>query len=177
MRRPALAIVAAIAENGVIGRDNGLAWRLRTDMRRFRELTLGKPLVMGRRTWDSIGKPLPGRETVVLTRDPAFAAPGVHVARDWPDAKRLAVSLAGRMGAGTVAIVGGADVYRLALPEADILHLTRVHARPKGDVTFPSFPPEDFREDRAVRHEAGPGDDHAVTFLDLVRAPPGAPRP
>src|SRR3978361_326884 len=94
-----LAIVVAIAENGVIGRDNQLVWRLRSDMRRFRTLTLGKPLIMGRKTWTSIGRPLPGRETVVLTRDRSFAAAGAHVATDWDAAKNVAADLADRMSA------------------------------------------------------------------------------
>ncbi len=98
MNRP-LIIVAAVADNGVIGRDNKLIWRLKTDLRRYRDLTLGKPMIMGRKTYESIGRPLPGRETIVLTRDPQFSAEGVHVARDWDEAVAMGDGLAERMGA------------------------------------------------------------------------------
>ncbi|KAA2242222.1 dihydrofolate reductase [Salinarimonas soli] len=173
MSRP-LAIVVAVAENGVIGRDNGLAWHQRADLKRFRALTLGKPIVMGRKTYASIGKPLPGRETVVLTRDPAFAAPGVHVAHDLPGAMRLADEIAGRMGADEIPVVGGAELYRAALPLADRLHLTLVHAEPEGDVSFPDYDPADFVETWRESHPAGPHDDHPFTFIDLRRRRPAA---
>lgn len=172
-----LSIVVALAENGVIGRDNALPWRLRTDLRRFRALTWGKPIVMGRRNWDSIGRPLPGRETIVLTRDPAFRAEGAHVVPDWQAALALARELAGRLSATEAAIVGGAEIYRLALPEADTLRLTRVHARPEGDVLFPSFAPEDFVETARETHPAGPEDEHAFTFVDLARRRAATPAP
>ena len=98
MSRP-LALVAAVADNGVIGRDNRLIWRLKTDLRRFRDLTVGKPMIIGRKTHESIGRPLPGRETVVLTRDPDFSAPGIHVAHGWDEALAVAERLAEGMGA------------------------------------------------------------------------------
>jgi dihydrofolate reductase len=164
-----ITIVAAIAENGVIGRDNQLVWRLRSDLKRFRALTWGKPLIMGRKTYESIGRPLPGRETIVLTRDPAFASPGARPAHDWVQAKRLAREVAGQMGASEVAVVGGAEIYRLALSEADRLYLTIVHASPDGDVTFPDFDRGMFREAASESHPASPEDEHPFTFLDLVR--------
>ena len=111
MTRP-LAIVAAVAENGVIGRDNKLIWRLRSDLRRFRDLTWGKPMIMGRKTFDSIGKPLPGRRTVVVTRDRGFAADGVDAAHGWPEALARAEELADELGATEIAVVGGAEIYR-----------------------------------------------------------------
>jgi dihydrofolate reductase len=173
MTRP-LMIVVAVAENGVIGRDNRLLWRLKTDLRRYRELTLGKPMIMGRRTYESIGRPLPGRETVVLTRDPAFAAVGVHVAHDWPGAVVQADVLAERMGADAIVVAGGTEIYRLALPEAERIHLTAVHASPEGDAVFPSFDRTRFREIRRIDHPAGPDDEHPFTFIDLVRRPAAA---
>ena len=109
MTRP-LIIVVAIADNGVIGHDNQLLWRLKTDLRRFRDLTWGKPMIMGRKTFQSIGKPLPGRETIVLTQDPAFDAAGTHTARRWEDARAIGESLADRMGAEAEALVGGAEI-------------------------------------------------------------------
>jgi dihydrofolate reductase len=168
-RRPALTIVVAAAENGVIGRDNQLPWRLKTDLRRFRTLTWGKPMIMGRRNWASIGRPLPGRETIVLTRDTAFAAAGVHVAHDWAGAKAKAAEVAAAMGAAEIAVVGGAEIYRLALPETDILYLTEVQGHPEGDVIMPAYDRTAFRETRRESHPAGPDDDYAFTYLDLVR--------
>jgi dihydrofolate reductase len=175
MTRP-LALVVAVAENGVIGRDNALVWHQRTDLKRFRALTLGKPLIMGRKTFASIGKPLPGRETVVVTRDVGFASPGIHVAHGLPEALRLADEIAGRMDADEISVVGGAEVYRLALPLADRLHLTLVHAAPEGDVSFPAYDPADFIETWRESHSAGPHDEHPFTFVDLQRRRPAASR-
>lgn len=169
---PLVAIVAA-AENDVIGRDNDLPWRIRTDLRRFRALTMGRPVIVGRRNWDAIGRPLPGREIVVMTRDPAFAAQGAHVAHDWAGAKRLAGDLAAALGADAIVVGGGAEIYRLAMPELARLHLTRVHARPPGDVLFPPFDESAFRETFRERHPAGDGDEHPFTFVDLVRRDAG----
>jgi dihydrofolate reductase len=171
-----LVVIAAIADNGVIGRDNKLIWRLRSDLRRFRALTWGKPLIMGRRTFQSIGRPLPGRETVVLTRDPAFSASGVHVARSWNEARQVAADLGTVMGADEAMVVGGAEVYALALPEAERLHLTLVHAEPEGDTLFPSFDSPAFGDLRREDHPAGPDDEHPFTFVDLERRPAAAGR-
>jgi dihydrofolate reductase len=168
MKHP-LAIIVAVAENGVIGRDNKLIWRLKSDLRRFRNLTWGKPMIMGRKTYESIGKPLPGRKTVVLTRDRSFSAEGVEVAHSWDDAVRRAEDLANRMGATEVAVVGGAEIYALALPHARRLHLTLVHAEPEGDTIFPSYDRSAFRELRRQDHPKGPDDEHPFTFLDLER--------
>lgn len=164
-----LAIVVAMAENGVIGRDQALPWRLRTDLRRFRDLTWGKPMIMGRRNFESIGRALPGRRSIVMTRDPLFGAEGVEVASNWGEAKRLAAEAAAQLGADEIAVIGGAEVYRLALPEAVRLRLTLVHALPEGDVLFPPFDRSAFREVARVACPAGPDDEHATTFLDMER--------
>ena len=164
-----LILVVAVADNGVIGRDNRLLWRLKTDLRRFRELTWGKPMIMGRKTFESIGKPLPGRETIVLTRDSAFQAEGIRVALSWPEAVATGQSLAKRMGADAVAVAGGAEVYALALPEVGRIHLTEVHAAPEGDAVFPDFNRSAFRETARRDHPAGPDDEHPFTFVDLER--------
>jgi dihydrofolate reductase len=164
-----LAVIAAVAENGVIGKDNRLLWRLRADLRRFRELTWGKPMIMGRRTFESIGKPLPGRETIVLTRDPDFSASGIHRAESWGEARAIAEGLAKQAGAPWIPVVGGAEIYAQALPEADLIYLTEVHTRPEGDAHFPFPDPAEFREVRATRHPAGPDDDHPFTFRDFER--------
>jgi dihydrofolate reductase len=164
-----LILVVAVADNGVIGRDNRLLWRLRTDLRRFRDLTWGKPMIMGRKTFQSIGKPLPGRETIVLTRDPAFGAEGVHVARSFNEALERGQDLAKAMGADAVVIAGGAEVYREALDAVARIHLTLVHASPEGDATFPEIDRTAFKEVRRSDHPAGGDDEHPFTFVDLER--------
>lgn len=164
-----VVIVAALADNRVIGRDNRLIWRLKSDLRRFREITMGRPLLMGRKTFESIGKPLPGRHTVVLTRDRAFAHPGVAVAHTAGEALELGRELASRHGADSVVIGGGADFYAQTLPLADRLRLTIVHASPEGDALFPDFDRSAWRETFSERHSAGPDDEHPFTFLDLER--------
>lgn len=169
MSCPVITLLAAVAENGVIGRDNDLPWRLRTDLRRFRQITWGKPLIMGRRNWESIGRPLPGRETVVLSRQPGFGPPGAHVACAWEDARAQAAALASRMGVDEICVVGGAEIYRLALPETDRMHLTRVHARPAGDVLFPRFDGDRWTEIWRESHPAGGGDEYPFTFVELSR--------
>lgn len=164
-----LVIVAAIADNGVIGDDNRLIWRLKTDMRRFRALTLGRPLLMGRKTFLSIGKPLPGRETIVLTRDPGFRTEGVHVAHSLAEALATGQRLGAAMAADCVVVAGGSDVYAQALPLADRLELTFVHAQPQGDAVFPAWPEADFVETAHADHPSGPEDEHPFSFATFRR--------
>ncbi len=171
-----LAIVAAVAENGVIGRDNKLIWRLKGDLRRFRDLTLGKPMIMGRKTFESIGKALPGRRTIVLTRDRSFVAAGIEVWHGWDEAVARAEALAGEMGATEIAVVGGSEVYALALPEARRLHLTLVRVSPEGDAVFPHYDRSAFREIRREERPKGPDDEHAFAFVDLERRSSAASR-
>ncbi|KQT09862.1 diacylglycerol kinase [Methylobacterium sp. Leaf399] len=160
--RPRIVVVAAVAGNGVIGRDNQLIWRLRSDLRRFKALTMGRPLLMGRKTFQSIGRPLPGRRTLVLTRDPGFAAEGVEVVHGWEAA------LAAAEG-GELMVAGGAEIYALALPQADAIHLTEVEAAPDGDTVFPAFDRSAFREVGREAHPAAEHDDHPFAFVDLIR--------
>ena len=162
MAQPTICLVVAVARNGVIGRDNGLAWHLSSDLKRFKALTMGTTLLMGRRTWDSIGRPLPGRRTLVLTRDPTFSVEGAETVHSW----EAALAAAG----DRLMVVGGAEVYALALPQADVIHLTEVEAEPPGDVRFPSFDRTRFREVFRQTHEAGPRDDYPYAFVDLERA-------
>jgi dihydrofolate reductase len=164
-----LAIVAAVAQNGIIGRNNQLIWRLKTDLRRFRTLTLGKPIIMGRKTFESIGRALPGRHTIVLTRDPGFGPAGVTVARGWDEAVGSADASAAALDARELMVVGGADIYALALPRSDRLCLTLVEAAPEGDASFPAWDRAAFREVRREAHPAGPDDEHPFVFLDLER--------
>ena len=160
--RPEITLVVAVAANGVIGRDNGLAWHLRGDLRRFKALTMGKAMLMGRRTFASIGRPLPGRRTLVLTRDAGFAADGVETVHDWAQALDA-------VGADELMVVGGAEVYALALPHADRLHLTEVAACPEGETRFPAFDRASFRETFREAHPAGEHDEHPYTFVELER--------
>ncbi|MFZ4533512.1 MAG: dihydrofolate reductase [Alsobacter sp.] len=164
-----VVIVVAAARNGVIGRDNRLIWRLKADLKHFRALTLGRPMVMGRKTYESIGKPLPGRETIVLTRDTGFAAEGAHVARDLAAALGLGQVLGRRMGADSVVVAGGALVYAAALPLVSRIHLTRVEAEPEGDAVFDTPDPTHFREVARETHPAGPDDEFAFAFVDFQR--------
>jgi dihydrofolate reductase len=171
-----LIIVVAVAENGVIGRDNQHLWRLKSDLRRFRDLTWGKPMIMGRKTYESIGRPLPGRQTIVLTRDPEFSDEGVHVAHSWEEAEAKGRDLAKTMDADAVAVAGGAEIYALALTVAERIYLTRVHASPEGDATFPAFDGKAFRELRRTEHPKGPDDEFPFTFIDLQRRAEAANR-
>lgn len=164
-----VVVVAAVADNRVIGRDNQLIWRLKSDLRRFKAITLGRPLVMGRKTYDSIGRPLPGRRTIVMTRDPSFAVEGVDVARSFDAALRLADAAAGAMGADEIVVAGGAEIYALAIPVAQRLRLTQVHASPDGDAFFPALDDDAFTVVRREDHPRGPDDEHPFSFIDLER--------
>jgi dihydrofolate reductase len=151
--------VLARADNGVIGVDGRLPWRLPADLKRFKALTMGRPMVMGRKTFDSFPAPLPGRRHIVLTRDAAWHAPGAEVAHDVDAALALA-------GAGEVAVIGGAEIYALMLPHADRIELTEVHCAPDGDARVPAF--DGWREIAREAHPAE-GDRPAYDFVTLVR--------
>jgi len=168
--RPELVLIAAVSENGVIGRDNALPWRLKSDMRHFRALTMGKPLLMGRKTYQSIGKPLPGRTNIVVTRDPTFAEAGVLVANTLTAALDAASGDAMRRGANEIAVIGGANLYGQLISVADRLEITRVHTDIAGDVVFPFVEPAVWREVARVEQAAGPDDDADMTFLTYRRA-------
>ena len=164
-----VVIVAAVARNGVIGGGNRLLWRLSSDLKRFKVITLGKPLLMGRKTFESIGKPLPGRETIVITRDPAFHVPGVQVAADIDSGFALASEAAARMSADAIIVAGGGDIYAQTLPLATRLEITEVNLTPEGDTYFPALDPQSWREINREDHEPGPGDEAAFSFVTLVR--------
>lgn len=166
---PRLMLVAAIAENGVIGRDNGLPWRLKSDLQHFRALTMGKPLVMGRKTYLSIGRVLPGRTSIVVSRSADFAAPGAVVAPTLENALAAARADALRRGVETIAVIGGAQIYAQTLPIADQLAVTLVHARPAGDIHFPPIDPQEWREVDRVEMPAGRGDEAAFAFISFRR--------
>jgi dihydrofolate reductase len=162
-----VAIVVAAAENGVIGAANRLPWHLPDDLRRFKSLTLGKPLVMGRRTFESIGRPLPGRTSIVVSRQPGLGISGCIVT----GTIEAALAAAGATGAGEVMIVGGAEIYRQVLPRTNVIHLTRVHAHIDGDVRFPELRAGEWREVDIEHHPADDRHAHAFSFVTLERVP------
>src|SRR5438876_914538 len=137
LRRVKLVLVAAVADNGVIGQGGDMPWRLQADLQHFCRLTMGKPVVMGRKTYLSIGKPLAGRTTIVISRDPSLAIPGAIVTASFERALAVARGDALRRAVSEIIIAGGADIYAQAMPLADRLEITHVHARPDGDTVFP----------------------------------------
>lgn len=160
----------ARAANGVIGRAGALPWRLKSDMALFRALTMGKPVVMGRRTWDSLPrKPLPGRFNIVLSRDGSFAPAGALVCEDFSEAVEIAKEQAAEDGADEVCVIGGAALFALALPRARRIYLTEVAAAPEGDVFLLPFDESAWTEVRREAHPAGEGDDYAFVFRVLER--------
>lgn len=141
-----VAMIVAQAQNRVIGRDNKLPWYLPGDLKYFKQATLGKPIVMGRKTFDSIGKPLPGRLNIVITRDQSYQPDGVKVVHSLQEAIELAESQALIDGAEELMIIGGEQIYAQALPLAERLYITQVHADVEGDAHFPVFEPDDWQE-------------------------------
>jgi len=165
-----LALVVARSANGVIGRDGDLPWRLKSDLALFKANTLGKPVIMGRKTWDSLPrKPLPGRMNVVLSRDGSFEPEQAVVCESFLEAVQMAREQAQEDGADEVCVIGGRALFEMALPKARRLYLTEVEATVDGDVTFPDFDEAAWSEVRRERHPAGEGDDHAFVFRVLER--------
>lgn len=148
-----LVLVVAVAENGVIGLRGKLPWKVKADLRLFRRVTMGKPVVMGRRTYESIGKPLDGRINIVVTRNSDFGEEGVEVAYSLSEAIRLAEAAARRLGAGEICVIGGSEIFLETLPRAERLHLTEVKGSPEGDVYFPPVEEGEWLE---VHREALP---------------------
>jgi dihydrofolate reductase len=169
----AIVLIAAIAENGVIGRGGKMPWRLKSDMAHLKAMTIGKPVVMGRKTWGSLFvRPLPGRTNIVVSRDGAFTAEGALVARSFEAAMEAARGDASRRGGSDIMVIGGSQIYALALPLADRLEITHVHLAPEGDSVFPPVDPALWREAMRVAHRPGPGDDAPFDTITYVRASP-----
>jgi dihydrofolate reductase len=167
-----VSLIVARGRNGVIGREGALPWKLSSDMARFKAITMGKPVLMGRKTWDSLPakfRPLPGRKNIVLTRDKRFSAPGVWAFSDLAAAVAAAKAMAAVDGVDEVNVIGGAALYAETLPLADRLYLTEVDAAPEGDALFPSVDEAQFRETAREDFPAGPKDDHAFTLRVLER--------
>jgi dihydrofolate reductase len=170
--RPQIVLIVAVAENGVIGADGAMPWRLKSDMARLKALTLDKPVVMGRKTFASIGRPLPRRTNIVVTRDKAFRAAGVVVTHSFADAMAVATGDALRRFATEIAIIGGAEIYAQWMAHADRLEITEVHARPDGDTRFAAVDPTDWEEVARVRNPAGPGDSADFSYVTFRRRKP-----
>ncbi len=168
-KRPTLVLVAAVGENGVIGREGQLPWKLRSDLQHFKRVTLNKPLIMGRKTYESIGHALPGRTNIVLSRDLSQKAPGAVLATSFDGALAYARDDAKKRGTDEIMVIGGSDVFALAMPKADRLEITRVHMSPEGDVLFPPIDEAQWREVRRELHQRGPADDVDFTILTYER--------
>ena len=168
---PRVSLIVAMAQNGVIGRGNRLPWRLPEDLRRFKASTMGKPILMGRKTFESIGHPLAGRLNIVLTRDAHWSATGVAVVHT------VEAALAAAGDAGELMVIGGAEIYQLVMPFARRIYLTHVHADVAGDTFFPDFDPTQWVDVECSSHPADDEHAYAVTFVTLERRnAPEAPR-
>jgi dihydrofolate reductase len=164
-----VVLVAAIAENGVIGRDGALPWRLKSDLQHFKKLTIGKPVIMGRKTFESIGKALKDRTNIVLTRDLGLAAPNIVLATSMDAAYSYAGNDANKRVVREIMVIGGSDVFEAAMDVADRLEITRVHASPQGDSFFPAIDPQVWREIKSERRPRGPQDEAEFTILTYER--------
>ena len=165
-----IVLIAAVAENGVIGADGAMPWRLTSDMARFVALTMGRPIVMGRKTFESFPRrPLPGRTNIVVTRDAAYRAAGAVVTTSFADAEAIATGDALRRFATEIAIIGGAEIFAQWMDRADRLEITEVHARPDGDTRFAAVDPTLWQEVARVRNPAGPGDSADFSYVTFRR--------
>lgn len=162
MTQPRLTVIVARARNGVIGKDNAMPWKIPGEQAYFKRVTMGHPIIMGRKTWESIGRPLPGRRSIVVTRNPGFVAPGAVVASSLDAALKICA------GAAEAFVIGGAELYRLALPRADRLLITEIDFDFDGDTTFPAPAPARWRE--AARDHHAPTEERpfAVAYVEYV---------
>jgi dihydrofolate reductase len=164
-----IVLIVAVADNGVIGSSGTIPWRLKTDLQRFKTLTLGKPIVMGRKTFVSLRRPLPGRTNIVVTRDASFRAAGAVVTTSLADARAVATGDALRRLATEIAVIGGAEIYTQWMEFADRLEITEVHAKPAGDTYFATIDAAVWEEVARVRNAAGPDDSADFSFVTYRR--------
>ena len=164
-----LSLIVAVARNGVIGRDNGLPWHLPGDLKHFKSITMGKPIIMGRKTFESIGRPLPGRTNIVLTRDPGFSREGVETVHDLAQAMRAAADNAGIAEEPEAMIIGGAGICELTLADASRIYLTEIHEEVSGDTYFPEIDRGDWSEISREDVPATSGDSCNYSFVVLDR--------
>ena len=162
-----ISIVVAMAANDIIGRDNQLPWHLPADLKHFKQTTMGKPMLMGRKTWESIGQPLPGRTSIVITRDRSYTAEGCKVVHS------IDAAMAAAAGQEEVMIIGGADLYRQLLPRTDTIYLTRVHEAFEGDTHFPEISQREWHEVERSDHEADEKNPYDYSFIRLERVHAG----
>ncbi|MDX2418241.1 MAG: type 3 dihydrofolate reductase [Xanthomonadales bacterium] len=162
-----ISIIVAMAANGVIGRDNQLPWHLPADLKHFKQTTMGKPILMGRKTWESIGRPLPGRTNIVITRDSAYTAAGCEVVHSID----AAITAAGEQD--EVMVIGGAELYRQVLPATDTIYLTRIHEAFEGDTRFPEMRDTEWHQVERVDFEADEKNSHGYSFIRLDRVHTG----
>jgi dihydrofolate reductase len=173
LRRPRIDIIAAVAANGVIGADGGLPFKLSTDLKRFKAMTLGKPVIMGRKTFDSIGRPLPDRLNIVVTRNSAWRHDGIITATSLDEAISLASRHAHAVNADAICVIGGGEIYAQSINRADRLLITHVEGSVAGDTLFPPVDPRRFEAVKEEAHPAGPKDSHATRFVVHQRRPSG----
>ena len=164
-----IVLIVAVAENGVIGSGGAIPWRLRSDMQRLKSMTMGKPVVMGRKTFESLRRPLPGRTNIVVTRDANFRAARAVVTTSFADARAAALGDALRRFVNEIAVIGGAEIYAQWIDIADRLDVTEVHARPEGDTYFSPISPEDWEEVARVRNSSGPDDSVDFSYVTYIR--------
>jgi dihydrofolate reductase len=164
-----IVLVAAIGDNSVIGREGQLPWHLKSDLQHFRKVTLNRPVIMGRKTHESIGKLLPERTNIVLTRDLSLIAPGAVLATSLDAALSYARTAAAKRGVDEIMVIGGGDIFAATMPMADRLEITHVHAAPEGDARFPPIDPEVWQEISREEHYAGPDDDADFTLITYIK--------
>jgi dihydrofolate reductase len=167
-----IVLMVAVAENGVIGSNGTIPWRVRSDVQRLKAMTMGKPVVMGRKTFESLPRPLPGRTNIVITRDQTFRAAGALVTSSFADARAIALGDALRRFATEIAVIGGAEIYAQWMDDADRLEVTEVHARPEGDTLFPAIDLEEWEEVDRVRHSASANDSADFSYVTYRRRKP-----
>jgi len=167
-----VVLIVAVADNGVIGANGAIPWRLKSDMQRLKMMTIGKPVVMGRKTFTSLRRPLPGRTNIVVTRDQEFRAPGAVVTTSLADARAVAVGDALRRSVAEIAVIGGAEIYAQWIEFADRLEVTEVHVRPEGDTYFAGIDAAQWQEAARVQNPAGPDDSAAFSYVTYRRRQP-----
>jgi dihydrofolate reductase len=165
-------LIVAVAENGVIGSKGMIPWRVKSDVRRLKAMTMGKPVVMGRKTFESLPRPLPGRTNIVITRDPDYRAAGALVTLSFADARAVALGDALRRFATEIAVIGGAEIYAQWMDEADRLEVTEIHARPEGDTFFPAIDVAEWEEVARVRNSATADDSADFSYVTYRRRAP-----
>jgi dihydrofolate reductase len=169
MSFPEIVLIVAVADNGVIGAAGAIPWRLKSDLQRLKALTIGKPVVMGRKTFLSLRRPLPGRTNIVVTRDAGFRSPGAVVTTSLANARAVATGDALRRSAAEIVVIGGAEIYAQCMGIADRLEITEVHARPEGDTCLAAIVAADWNEVARVRNPSGPDDSADFSYVTLIR--------